>query len=180
MPKTRQEKEITINSLTEDLARFKAAVFFDFTGLKVKHINQLRRLCEKEKINYIVAKKTIMKIALEKAGIAGFEPKSLVGNVAMAIGFEDEVAPAKLIAKFAKDNEALKLLAGILVAGPKEYKFLDLAGVKSLASLPSKLELLAKMVGSIQAPLAGLVNVLSGNLRGLVQVLNSIKDKKTA
>jgi len=179
MPKTKEQKENTVKDLVDKLSRFKSLIFVNFVGLKVKEVTKLRRLCEEAGIDYLVTKKTLMKIALDKAGIKDFNPKELKGNIALVFGFEDEVAPAKLLDKFAKDHEALKFLAGILVTGPKEYKIMDVLGVKSLATLPSKLELLAKMVGSIKAPLSGLVNILEGNLRGLVLVLKAIKDKKT-
>lgn len=180
MAKTRQQKETTVKDLIDKFKRFKSLMLINFTGLKVKDASELRRLCREAKIDYLVVKKTLIKKALDKTEINGFDPKELKGNIALVFGFEDEIAPAKLLDKFAKNHDALKFLAGILVTGPKEYKILDVSGTKSLAALPTKLELLAKMIGSIKAPLSGLVNVLEGNLRGLVLVLNAIKDKKTA
>lgn len=178
MPKTRQEKEKVINDLIDKFSRFKSLIFVNFSGMKVKDITQLRRACREAGIDYLVAKKTLLAKALEKNDIKGFSPKEIEGSAAAVFGFDDEVAPAKLLSKFAKNHEALKFLNGILVTGAKEYKLLDTAGVKSLAALPTKPELLAKMLGSIKAPLSGLVNVLEGNLRGLVVVLNALKDKK--
>jgi large subunit ribosomal protein L10 len=179
MPKTKQEKEITINDLVDKFSRFKSLIFVSFSGMKVKDTTQLRRTCREAGIDYLVAKKTLLAKALEKTDIKGFAPKEIEGSAAAVFGFEDEVAPAKLLNKFAKDHEALKFLSGILVTGVKEYKILDTAGVKSLAALPTRPELLAKMLGSIKAPLSGLINVLQGNLRGLVVVLNAIKDQKS-
>ena len=180
MAKTRQQKETTVKDLIDKFKKFKSLILIDFAGLKVKEVTGLRRLCREAKIDYLVVKKTLIKKALDKTEIKGFDPKELKGNIALVFGFEDEIAPAKLLDKFAKDHEALKFLAGILVIGPKEYKILDVSGTKSLAALPTKPELLAKMIGSMKAPLSGFVNVLQGNLRGLVLVLNAIKDKKAA
>ncbi len=180
MPKTRQEKEIILNELVQKFQKFKSLVFINFAGLKVKDVSELRRLCEKEKIDYLVVKKTLIKLALSQVGIVGLDPKELKGNLALVFGFDDEVAPAKLLEKFAKDHEALKFLAGIVSSSPKEYRFLDEVAVKSLALLPSRTESLARVVGSIKAPLTGLVNVLAGNLRGFVLVLNALKEKKAA
>jgi large subunit ribosomal protein L10 len=87
----------------------------------------------------------------------------------------DEVSAAKVVHTFAKDNEIVTIYGGIL-----EGKFIDASGVKSLASLPSKQELLAKVVGSLNAPVSGFVNVLAANIRNFVSVLSNIKDKKTA
>ena len=102
-----------------------------------------------------------------------FNPDSMDGSYAMACGLEDEVAPAKMLADFAKKHEALKILGGIL-----EGKTVDKTAIGFLAKLPSKPELLAKLVGSLQSPISNMVNVLAGNLRGLVQVLNAYQKSK--
>jgi len=78
-----------------------------------------------------------------------------------------------VLAAFAKTSEALKIVGGIL-----EGKLLDAVAVISLSKVPSRQELLAKLVGSLQSPLAGLANVLAGNLRGLVQTLKALQEKK--
>lgn len=151
----------------------KSAVFADFKGLKVKDITELRRLCQGQKISYGVAKKTLIRIAAKNAGL-DFNPDSMDGSYAMACGLEDEVAPAKMLADFVKKHEALKILGGIL-----EGKTVDKTAIGFLAKLPSKQELLAKLVGSLQSPISGLVNVLAGNLRGLVRVLNAYQKSKS-
>jgi len=173
MPKTKEQKKQIIEDLTNKLKEFKSLVFVDYKGLTVKEASEIKRLCKEQAVFYVVAKKTLIKLALEKAGIKDVDVKNLQGNIALVIGFEDEVAPAKIVAKYAKDHEALKMLGGIM-----ESKFIDLAQVEALSKIPSKVELLAKLVGSINAPVSGFVNVLAGNLRGLVQVLNSIKEQK--
>ena len=95
------------------------------------------------------------------------------GNIALIIGFEDEVAPAKIAAKFAQNHESLKMLGGIM-----ENKFIDLNQVIALSKIPSKAELLAQMVSSLNSPVFGFVNVLAANLRGLLNVLNGLKEHK--
>ena len=173
MPKTKEQKKKIIEDLTDELKEFKSLVFVDYKGLTVKDASDIKKLCKKQKVDYVVAKKTLIKLALEKAGIKDIDVKQLSGNIALVIGFEDEIAPAKIVGKFAKDHESLKMLGGIM-----ESKFIDLNQVIALSKIPSKLELLSKLVGSINAPVSGFVNVLAGNLRGLVQVLNSIKEQK--
>jgi large subunit ribosomal protein L10 len=173
MAKTRQQKETTLSELTKALEAAKSVVFADFRGLTVKDATEFRRKAKKEKIGVYVAKKTLMRLAFGKAGYEGIDPVTLDGSLVMVVGADDEVAPAKLVAEFAKDRETLKITAGVL-----ERKLVDAAAVKFLAKLPSKAELIAKAIGSIKAPLSGLVNVLSGNLRGLVNVMNAIKDQK--
>jgi len=174
MAKTREQKEENIKELTQDLTIMKSAVFANFKGVSVNDTEELRNECRKNDIHYSVTKKTLLKLALEKTDIKGVDVKSLAGNLAAAFGLKDEMAPAKTLYNFSQKHEGFKLLGGIM-----EKKFLSAAEVESLAKLPSRKELLAKLVGSIKAPVTGLVNVLAGNLRGLVIVLNAIKDAKT-
>ena len=173
MPKTRQQKEQTIKDLVERLKKSKFLVFVNFEKLKVKDIEKLRKNCRKEKVDYFVAKKTLMKVAFEKAGITDVDPKTLSEGVALVFGVEDEVAPARIVASFAKEHEALKAIGGVL-----EGKFISREKVIELSLLPAREVLLAKVLGSIKAPISGFANVLAGNLRNFVYVLNAIKETK--
>ncbi len=168
MPKIRQEKEQLVLTLTDALRGMTAAVFADFRGLKVKDITALRRECRQAGLHYTVVKKTILKLAAKQAGLE-FEPRAIEGSFATVLSTTDEVAPAKILAAFAKKHEALKILGGLL-----ERRLIDSAAVINLSSLPSREELLAKLIGSVRSPVAGLVQVLAGNLRGLVQTLQAI------
>jgi len=167
---TKNQKEILIKEIAERLAKTKAVVFADYTGLSVSKITDLRRKLKVQNGELKVAKKTLVGLAFKKAGFDGVETKKMSGQVAVAFGYQDEIAPAKVIYDFAKKENKLKILGGII-----ESKFIEAASVLNLAKLPSRQELLAKAVGSIAAPLSGMVNVLQGNLRGLVQVLAQIK-----
>jgi len=169
---TRQQKEIIVRDLAEKLRGSKAVVFSDYKGLTVKDMTTLRNDLRKEGVDLKVLKKTLLQIALKDAGI-DMDVKKLEGQIAVAVAKNDEVAAAKIIAKMAKANENLKIAGGIL--GTKE---LSVAEVNALAKLPSKEELLAKLVGTLNAPVSGFVNVLAGNLRGLVTVLKAVADKK--
>ncbi|MFA5128743.1 MAG: 50S ribosomal protein L10 [Patescibacteria group bacterium] len=175
MPKTKEQKKQTLAELEDNFKKSKAAVFVNFQGLNVKDVTALRNILRKEKIEYEVAKKTLLKLAVEKTGQEGVDPKSFDGNIAVVFGFEDEVMPAKVLNQFGATHEALKIIGGTL-----ENKFIDAAKVMELANIPGKQELLAKLVGSINSPVSGFVNVLAGNLRGLVQVLKAASEKKTA
>jgi len=174
MPKSKSQKEQTVKNLEETIQKSKSLVFANFSGLKVKAATQLRRLCKAEGVVYEVDKKTLLKIAFGKAGISGVDMKALPGSVAVAFGISDEVAPAKVLDMFSKTNGAIKIIGGVL-----EKKFVSAAVILTLAKLPGKQELLARLVGAINAPVSGFVNVLAGNLRGFVQVLNAIKDQRT-
>lgn len=173
MAKTRQEKEKIVKTLTEKLKKAKSLVFVNFEGLTVKEVEQLRKKCRQENVDYLVAKKTLMKLAFKEAGITNVDPKNFEKGVATVFGYEDEVAPARIIGEFCQEHEALQPIGGIL-----ENKFVDQVKMIELSKLPSKQELLAKIVGSIKAPISGFVNVLGGNLRNLVVVLNVIKNNK--
>jgi len=172
MAKTRQEKEQSLKNLVEDLKSSKSAVFANFQGLKVSESEDLRQKCRDSKIKYVASKKTLLKNALKDLDL-DVDTKSFEGGVAIALGIEDEVTPAKIIADFAKGNELVTIFGGIL-----EGKFMDANKIKELSNLPSKQELLAKVVGTINAPISGFVNVLAGNMRNLVNVLNAVKDTK--
>ncbi|MFA7253444.1 MAG: 50S ribosomal protein L10 [Patescibacteria group bacterium] len=172
MAKTREKKEELIARLEEEISGAKAAVLVDYKGLKVKETEDLRNALREKGISFNVAKNSLVKIALKKNGIT-FEEGIFKKPIAIAFGKNDEVAAAKEIDLFAKKHEAMEILGGIL-----EKKMIDAEMVKKLASLPSREELLAKMVGSIASPLSGMVNVLAGNLRGLVNVLKAVNNKQ--
>jgi len=173
MPKTKQQKKVIVESLGENIKKAKAVVFANFQGLTVAKSEDLRKKCRKEGVNVMVAKKTLLRKICENLGLVDINPKTFEGGVATFTSEGDEVAPAKVVATFAKDNDKVVIYGGIL-----ENKFIASDYVKNLASLPSKQELLGKLVGSINAPVSGFVNVLAGNLRGLITVLNNIKNAK--
>ncbi|MFA6973430.1 MAG: 50S ribosomal protein L10 [Parcubacteria group bacterium] len=172
MKQTKQQKEELVKDLTAKLKASKAVVFSDYKGLEVKDMTAMRRELRASGIELKVLKKTLINLAFKEAGIE-MDVKKLEGQIAIAISSGDEVAAAKIIAKAAKANENLKIVGGIL--GVKE---LSAAEVNALAKLPSKEELLGKLVGTLNAPVSGFVNVLAGNLRGLVTVLKAIGENK--
>jgi large subunit ribosomal protein L10 len=172
MAKTRIEKEKIISDLDQKIANMKSAVIIDYQGLKVKEIEDLRDILRKQKVSFNVSKNTLTKIALTKAGIE-FDEGIFKKPVAIAFAMEDEVAPAKEISLFAKKNEAIEILGGIL-----ERKFIDENMVKKLAALPTKDQLRGQLVSVIAAPLTGMVSAFAGNIRGLINALNAHKEKK--
>lgn len=172
MAKTKQKKEELISKLDSQLQSAKSAVLVDYKGLKVVETEELRNILRAKGVQFNIVKNTLVKIALKKNGIE-FDEEIFKKPVAIAFAMEDEIAPAKEIDLFAKKHEAIEILAGIL-----ENKVIDAAAVKRLALLPSREQLLAKMVGSIASPLSGMVNVLVDNIRGLVNVLSAYNEKK--
>jgi large subunit ribosomal protein L10 len=169
MAVTKAKKQEIVKQLGDKLARQKAVVFADFTGLKVKDLSDLKAKLRQSDSEFKVAKKTLMKVAFKEKGI-NIDPKSLAGEIALVMGYSDEVAPAKTVYEFSKTNQNIKILGGLL-----EKNVLTLEQVLNLAKLPSKQELYAKLVGTISAPSRNFVGVLQGNIRGLVSVLSQIK-----
>lgn len=153
--------------------RHKIAIFGDFHGLSVAKMQTLRRLLKKTEAEFKVAKKTLLDLALEKTGIK-LKTKDLQGEIGVALGYNDEVEPAKVLFKFFKANEAPKILGGFM-----GERLLSQKDVVTLAKLPSKQILLAQLVSAMQSPIRGLITVLQGNIKKLVVILNKIKDKKS-
>jgi large subunit ribosomal protein L10 len=158
--------------LVADLKNAKGVVFANFQGLTVAQTENLRREARKEGVTVLAAKKTLVQRALEQAGLTGIDTSTFNGGIATFISL-DEVAPARVVQTFAKKNEVVKIFGGIL-----ENKFVDASMVKALSALPTKHELLSKMVGSLSAPISGFVRVNAGVVRGLLNVLTAYKEKK--
>jgi large subunit ribosomal protein L10 len=168
----RQQKEEIVKKLAEDFKNSKAAVFTDYRGLKSSEMNALKKELKKEGTNLNVVKKNLIALALKNAKM-DMDIKVLEGQLAVTISSEDEVISAKVLSGFAKTNENLKILGGTLGS-----KSMSVDEVLALAKLPGKEELLAKLVGTLNAPISGFVTVLNGNTRELVNVLKAIQEKK--
>lgn len=174
MAKTKDQKAKVLSDFKEKLNQMKSVVFVNFSGIAVKEIDQLRGQCRDQEIDYCVAKKTLIKKSLAESGYQAVAERDFTGEVAAIFSYQDEIAPAKLIKDFSKNQEKMKILWGII-----DGNFFEAEKIIALAQLPSRLELLAKAVGSMAAPLSGLVNVLQGNLRGLVYVLKAMEKKNS-
>lgn len=173
MAKTKEQKEKILKNLEDLFKKAKSVVMIDYYGLKVKEINQLRKLLKEVGCNYLVVKKTLLNRALAELGFKDINLDKLTGGLGLIFGLEDEIAPAKLITQFSKDHEKMRIHGGFF-----NQKFIETSTVKALAKLPTRDQLRAQIVWLIKSPLTGLVNVLHGNLRNLVYVLEAIKNKK--
>ncbi|MFH1611986.1 MAG: 50S ribosomal protein L10 [bacterium] len=167
---TKQQKKEIIDELVDKLSRQKSVVFADYAGLEVNQVQELRCKLRENNIDYKVARKTLIDLALKQAGFDGIKTKDLNGQLSMTVGYDDEVTPAKIIYEFAKKNDDLKILAGLV-----QGEYMNDTQVVQLAKLPSRQELLAKVVGSVASPMSGLLNAMQGNLRSLVYILSNIK-----
>jgi len=170
MALTKIQKENIVEKIKEGLDKQKSMVFVSVEGLKAADLFELRTKLREAGCQLMVAKKTLMGIAFKDAKI-DIDKDKLDGQVALVFGFQDEVLPAKTTYEFSKKNGNLKIVGGFL-----EDKFREVNEIITLAQIPSRKELLAKVVGSISAPMSGLANVLQGNMRGFVQVLSKIKN----
>ena len=166
---TKKQKEQIVKDLTEKASKAKSLVFVEFTGTNTSQMNEVRRELRKNQSEMKVAKKTLVELAMKNNNFE-VDLDKFKTQVAVAFGYNDEVSAVKTLDNFSKKHSALKLLAGLI---GKEY-YGEVA-LSALAKLPSREELLAKLVGTISAPVSGFVNVLQGNMRGLVIVLSKIK-----
>jgi len=166
-------KQQVVSDIKAKLEGSTSAVLTDYRGLNVAQVTELRRKMREAGIEYKVLKNTMIRFAARELGLEELEP-FLEGPTAVAFS-ADPVAPAKIIYDFAKTNKALEVKVGVL-----EGKVIEAAQVKALADLPSREELLAKVVGGMQAPLYGLASVLSGTLRSFVYALDAVRKQKEA
>jgi large subunit ribosomal protein L10 len=170
----KDSKEQIVAELAEKLAAAKAAFLTDYRGINVDEANTLRGELLKTGVEYRVVKNTLLKLAVKGTEHECLN-EHLNGPTSLTIVNDDPVAPAKVLSEFAKKVEAFELKVGVL-----DGQMLSIDDIKALADLPSREVLLAKMLGSINAPVSSFVGVLAAVNRSLVQVLAAIKDQKEA
>lgn len=158
MPLTKAKKQKILEELIEKLKTHKALFFIDFTGLKVKDFSLLRKKIKELGEEIKVIKKTLMDIAFKKLKIK-VEPKKMQGEIALVLAFKDEILPAKTIYQFSQENQNIKILGGYL-----EGKFLEKEKIIDLAQLPSKEELIGKLIFYAKNPIFTIYNILQNNL----------------
>lgn len=151
-----------------------SGVLVDYKGISVDADTKLRVELRKAGVTYKVVKNTLMSRAIKDIGLEALEPV-LKGTTALAVS-EDAVAPAKILCEYAKKSgDKFKIKAGFV-----EGRVIGVADVQALAELPPREQLIARALAGFNSPVSGFVNVLNGNLRGLVVALNAIAEKKTA
>ena len=170
-------KQAVVAQLKEQLESAKGVVLTSYKGLTVAQDTELRRELREAGVSYHVVKNTMLRIAAKEAGIEGIE-EHLEGTTAFAFSTEDAVAPAKVICGFIKKNKLEDAEVLTVKVGMVEGKVIGVDEVKALAALPSREELIAKLLGSMNAPISNTVNVLQGVIRNAVYVLDAIRSKK--
>lgn len=168
---TREEKAQKIEQLSDELSKIKIAVLADYRGLTVAEAEELRAELREAGVDYRVTKNTLLKLALKSnSQFKAIDPAVFTGPMALALAYDDEVTAPKVIFQYAKKHQALEIVGALTSDGA----LLAASDVKALALLPSREQLLGQVVGTIAAPLTGFMGVMSGNLRGIVNVLNAI------
>jgi large subunit ribosomal protein L10 len=168
----RPEKVARVERVAAVFEDARSVVLNDFTGLDVEKISELRRLCRENNVEFRVVKNTLAKLGVKGTAAEGLEGY-FEGPTALAVSRESENAAAKILAEFAKEHEAPKFKAGFV-----DGNVIDATEVIALSKLPSKDEMLSRVLVGIMSPATGLVGVLQGPLRNLVSVLNQIKESK--
>ena len=148
-------KQPIVQAIAEDIKDAASVVLVDYRGLTVAEDTALRKQLREAGIVYKVCKNTMMKRAFEGTDFAALD-EHLEGPSAIAISQDDATAPARILCKFAKDAKALELKAGVV-----EGTVYDVAGLTELSKVPSREELLSKLLGSLQSPITNLARVLN-------------------
>lgn len=169
---TRTQKEHIVSGITDQLERQNIVIFSDFHGASVSHMQSMRRELKQNEAEYKVIKKTLLDRALKQASHE-VDINEFKGELGVAFGYGDQIAPAKILAKFGKEVETFKILGGIL-----DGSVVDAQGMMALARLPGREALLGQLAGTLMGPIRGLAVVLQANIRSLVYVLDAIKNKK--
>ena len=174
MTKTKVQKKDEVKFLEEGMKGSPSAVLAAFTGVTMAEMQSFRKQAKAKGVTLRVVKNSLVELAVKKLGIEGFSLRKSAKMLMLATGGEDEVAAPKVIHEIGK-----KLPAKVAIfAGLVNSRMVPLNMLKTLATIPSREELLAKMVGSMNAPISGFVNSLSGIMRGFVQVIKSIGESR--
>lgn len=173
MAVSRENKEATLNQIEALLANSKITVFARYQGTTVKSMQELRAQSKASGTELKVLKNRLFKKALQSSPhLKAIDTNALSGQLIYAFNENDEVAPAQNLANFAKSNPQVEFVGAVT----KDGQLLSAEDVNHLASLPTKDQLRGQLVGLIASPLTGLVSVMTGNIRGVVNVLNARAD----
>ncbi len=168
------EKKKIVDELKDKFSKSKVVIVTDYKGLDVTTINSLRRELRESQVEYRVVKNTLLIRAAENTDLAMIKD-NFKGPSAIAISYEDPVAPAKVLTDFAKDHEQLNIKAAVM-----EGRALGLAAIKALSKLPSREEIVGQLLSVMTGVPTGLVRALSDVPRRLLNVLGAVKNQKEA
>ena len=167
---SKQKKNELVADLTELLSNAKTTVFAKYQGLTVAELQELRKQAREAGVKIKVVKNRLVKVAMGQIAVyKDTDTTGLTGQLLYAISSEDEVAPAKVLANFAKEHDALDLVGGFSDLG----NTLSSDEIKALAAMPSKNELIAQVVAQLLSPVTDSISGLSGGLSGIISGLEA-------
>jgi large subunit ribosomal protein L10 len=167
-------KKKIVEDLKERFSKSKVVIVTDYKGLDVTTINALRRKLRESQVDYQVVKNTLLIRASENTDIEMIK-ENFKGPSAIALSYEDPIAPAKVLTDFAEAHDQLEIKAAVM-----GNKVLDLAAIKALSKLPSRGELIGQLLSVLAGVPTGLVRALSDIPRRFLSVLNAVKNQKEA
>ena len=168
----RSEKVAEVQAIAERLEKAQSLVLADFSGLSVEQMTIFRKSCREQAVDCRVVKNRLAKIACDNAGFE-FVKDLLQGPTAFVFGPESQVDPAKLVVEFAKENQAMEIKGGVV-----DGQFLEISQVLALSKIPSRDELIAKMMGSINSPVTGVVGTVNGVISALARAIDAVAKQK--
>ena len=171
---TKAFKQNKVSQIKENIDKASVAIVTEYKGYSVEEITNLRRALQKEDGDYMVTKNTLAKLAVKDTPYEVLT-ETFKGPIAIAFGFGDQVAPAKVLSKFIKDAKK-----GEIVAAALDGKLLSAEEAKALATIPSKEEIYAKMLGCVNSPATGIVGSINAVMASLTRAVAAVRDQKSA
>lgn len=171
---TKAFKQDKVSLIREKIDKAQVAIVTEYKGYSVEEITNLRRALQKEGGDYMVTKNTLAKLAIKDTPYEVLA-ETLKGPIAIAFGFTDQVAPAKALSKFIKDTKK-----GEIIAAAMDGKLMSAEEAKALATIPSKEEIYAKMLGCVNSPATGIVGSINAVMASLTRAVAAVRDQKSA
>ncbi len=171
---TKAFKQDKIEAIKEKVSKAKVAIVTEYRGLSVEEISNLRRQLQKENGDYMVTKNTLAKLAVKGTEFEVLD-QVFKGPIAIAFGYEDQAAPAKVLAKFIKEKKK-----GEIIAAALDGQLFNAEEAKALANIPSREELYAKMLGCINSPATGIAGAVNAVMSSLVRAVDAVAKQKSA
>ena len=169
---TRDKKREIVAELVELLNKTNGFYFIDFKGMSVKSMHAVRNEMKKKNIGLRVAKNTLIKLAFNQATGVEMPVEDFTGQTALVLGYEDPLAPAKILKEVIEKNK-LPLFKGAIIEG----QYFDETTLKKLAAMPTKPEIIASILSSLEAPISGIVGSINAVLRDLAGVIEEVAKK---
>ena len=171
---TKAFKQDKVSLIKEKIDKAQVAIVTEYKGYSVEEITKLRRSIQKDGGDYMVTKNTLAKLAIKDTPYEVLA-ETLTGPIALAFGFEDQVAPAKALSNFIKETKK-----GEIVAAAMDGRLMSADEAKALATLPSKEEIYAKMLGCVNSPATGIVGSINAVMASLTRAVAAVRDQKSA